>query len=91
MRELTPDPFPFEFYVDYLNTPEVMSAIGAFVGFSESNDAVSTAFGATGDDNREDGTVGKLLWQFKHVDGHVSYSTLNTLIIYRIQRLSKTF
>jgi len=60
MRELTPDPFPFEYYVDYLNTPEVMSAIGAYVGFQESNDAVFDAFTATGDDNREDGTVGEL-------------------------------
>ena len=57
IRELTPDPFPYEFYVDYLNTPAVQSAIGAYVNFSESNNAVSTAFGTTGDDARESGTI----------------------------------
>lgn len=57
VRELTPDPFPYEYYVDYLNTPEVLTAIGAYQNFSESNNAVYYAFTATGDDNREDGTV----------------------------------
>ena len=28
IRELQPDPFPYSFYVDYLNTPEVQQAIG---------------------------------------------------------------
>ena len=40
MRELEPDPFPYGFYVDYLNTPEVQKAIGAFVNFSESSSTV---------------------------------------------------
>lgn len=57
IRELQPDPFPYEFYVDYLNTPEVLSAIGAFVNFSESSSYVGTAFGSTGDDDRESGTI----------------------------------
>lgn len=52
IRELTPDPFPPKFYVDYLNTPKVQQAIGAYVNFSESNAAVSTAFRNTGDDGR---------------------------------------
>jgi hypothetical protein len=70
IRELTPDPFPYEFYVDYLNTPKVQvsnqlirangdreliamqRAIGAYVNYSESNSAVSNAFGTTGDDGR---------------------------------------
>ena len=52
-----PDPFPYEFYVDYLNTPEVQAAIGAYQNFSESSEAVNEAFTATGDDNREYGTV----------------------------------
>ncbi|KAF2085724.1 alpha/beta-hydrolase [Saccharata proteae CBS 121410] len=56
-RELTPDPFPYDFYVDYLNTPEVQAAIGAYTNFSESNNAVGTAFGSTGDDDREMRTV----------------------------------
>ena len=57
VRELTPDPFPYGFYVDYLNTPTVQSAIGAYQNFSEYSNAVGTAFGTTGDDGREDGTV----------------------------------
>jgi carboxypeptidase C (cathepsin A) len=56
-RELTPDPFPYAFYVDYLNTPEVQKAIGAYQNFSESSPTVSTAFGSTGDDARRSGTV----------------------------------
>lgn len=52
-----PDPFPYEYYVDYLNTPEVQTAIGAYQNFSESSESVYQAFTATGDDNREYGTV----------------------------------
>ncbi|OJD29552.1 carboxypeptidase d [Diplodia corticola] len=51
-RELTPDPFPYSFYVAYLNDPAIQHAIGAAVNFSESNAAVSTAFASTGDDDR---------------------------------------
>jgi len=58
VRELDPDPFPTEFYVDYLNTPKVQAAIGAYQNFSESNNAVYMAFTATGDDGREYGTIG---------------------------------
>ena len=61
IRELSPDPFPPEFYVQYLNTPEVQKAIGAFVNFSEYSPAVGSAFNTTGDDGREDGTVGDML------------------------------
>ncbi|KAJ4295440.1 hypothetical protein N0V90_007452 [Kalmusia sp. IMI 367209] len=57
MRYLTPDPFPYSYYVEYLNTPEVQSAIGAFQNFSESSRTVSNAFGNTGDDDRESGTI----------------------------------
>ncbi|MCJ1319689.1 hypothetical protein MMC15_005025 [Xylographa vitiligo] len=66
IRELTPDPFPYEYYVDYLNTPAVQAAIGAYQNYSEFSNAVGLAFQATGDDGREDGTVadlGKLLAQ----------------------------
>lgn len=45
------------YYVEYLNTPEVQSAIGAYQNFSESSNAVYYAFTATGDDNREAGTI----------------------------------
>jgi len=57
MRELNTDPFPYSFYVDYLNTPKVQAAIGAYQNFSESSEAVYEAFTATGDDNRESGTI----------------------------------
>jgi carboxypeptidase C (cathepsin A) len=56
-RELTPDPFPYEYYVDYLNDPKILATIGAYQNFSESSDAVYAAFTATGDDAREDGTI----------------------------------
>jgi carboxypeptidase C (cathepsin A) len=61
MRELMPDPFPYNFYVDYLNTPHVQQAIGAFVNFSDSNTAVGNAFGTTGDDGRKLQTVADML------------------------------
>jgi hypothetical protein len=57
MRELTPDPFPYSFYVDYLNTPEVQAAIGAYQNFSESSNTVYTAFSNTGDDDRPSNTI----------------------------------
>ncbi|KAI1075357.1 alpha/beta-hydrolase [Whalleya microplaca] len=56
MRELVPDPFPYGFYVDYLNTAAVQEAIGAFTNYS-SNGAVGEAFSSTGDDAREAGTI----------------------------------
>ncbi|KAL9104024.1 MAG: hypothetical protein Q9163_001002 [Psora crenata] len=57
MRELMPDPFPYNFYPTYLNTPKVQSAIGAAVNFTDFSAAVSHAFNTTGDDGREDSTV----------------------------------
>ncbi len=56
-RYLMPDPFPPTYYVDYLNSAPVQAAIGAYVNFTESNSAVGSAFGTTGDDDREIGTV----------------------------------
>ncbi|KAF1363270.1 carboxypeptidase S1 [Lizonia empirigonia] len=44
VRYLTPDPFPYSYYVDYLNT-------------RTSSSTVSSAFGNTGDDDRESGTI----------------------------------
>lgn len=61
IRELQPDPFPYTFYVSYLNTPTVQAAIGAYQNFSESSSTVGTAFGTTGDDGREDFTVEDML------------------------------
>ncbi|KAI0405438.1 Alpha/Beta hydrolase protein [Xylaria palmicola] len=60
MRELTPDPFPYGFWVDYLNTPTVQAALGAFTNYSASSAAVGEAFEGTGDDGREAGTVAAL-------------------------------
>ncbi|KXG47461.1 Peptidase S10, serine carboxypeptidase [Penicillium griseofulvum] len=57
MRELSPDRFPYSFYVEYLNSPKVQAAIGAYQNFSESSGTVSNAFGSTGDDDRESGTI----------------------------------
>lgn len=58
IRELDPDPFPYNFYPAYLNSPKVQQAIGAFVNFSDySNTVGSLAFGNTGDDDRGQGTV----------------------------------
>lgn len=57
MRYLTPDPFPYEFYVKYLNSPKVLAAIGAYTNFSEFSGAVGENFGLTGDDGRDMRTV----------------------------------
>ncbi len=57
MRELKPDPFPYSFYTTYLNSPKVQAAIGAYQNFSDSSNTVYQAFTATGDDNREVGTI----------------------------------
>ncbi len=57
MRELRPDPFPYGFWSQYLNTVKFKTAIGAYQNFSSSNTAVSQAFSSTGDDAREVGTI----------------------------------
>jgi hypothetical protein len=49
--------FPYDYFVDYLNKPDVQKAIGAFQNFSTSSRTVSSAFGNTGDDDRESGTI----------------------------------
>ncbi|KAJ5273722.1 Peptidase S10 serine carboxypeptidase [Penicillium angulare] len=58
MRELASDPFPYNFYSDYLNTPKVQAAIGAYQNFSSSSSTVGTSFSSTGDDDRMSGTIG---------------------------------
>ncbi|KAK5737052.1 hypothetical protein LTR17_007013 [Elasticomyces elasticus] len=57
IREPYSDPFPYSFFVDYLNTPEVQQAVGAYVNYSTSSSTVGTAFTTTGDDDRESGTI----------------------------------
>lgn len=57
VRYLSPDPFPYNYYVEYLNTPAVQKAIGAYQNYSDSSATVSNAFTNTGDDDRESGTI----------------------------------
>ena len=57
LREMTPDPFPYDFFIRYLNLPDVQSAVGAFINFSAVNPTVDAAFHKTGDRGREAGTV----------------------------------
>lgn len=57
IREIQPDPFPYGFFEDYLNTPKVQKAMGAYQNFSTSSTVVGNAFGNTGDDGREEGTI----------------------------------
>lgn len=57
IAELSPDPFPYQHFVTYLNFPEVQKAIGAYQNFSYSvtnagTGTVASAFATTGDDSR---------------------------------------
>lgn len=73
IRYLTPDPFPYSFYVDYLNNATVQAAIGAFTNFSESSSITSTAFGSTGDDAREIGVTDAVEYIIDHKVPFVMY------------------
>ncbi|KAK8048111.1 hypothetical protein PG994_009841 [Apiospora phragmitis] len=53
IRQLAPDPFPYTFFEDYLNTPRVQQALGAYTNFTKSNGLVARAFHGTGDDARD--------------------------------------
>jgi carboxypeptidase C (cathepsin A) len=53
IRERGPDPFPYRFYEDYLNTAHVQRAIGAYTNFSSFALTVGEAFQLTGDDARD--------------------------------------
>lgn len=66
IRYLMPDPFPYAFYVDYLNNATVQAAIGAYTNFSESSSITSTAFGSTGDDAREIGVTAAVEYLLDH-------------------------
>ena len=48
----SPNPFPPEFYVDFLRNRTIMQRIGAQVRYSECSDAVGNEFALTGDDAR---------------------------------------
>lgn len=58
IRELVPDPFPYGYWRDYLNSAKIQQALGAFTNYtSDGGSTVGSAFGNTGDDDRESGTV----------------------------------
>ena len=52
IRQDDPSPFPSEAYLEYLNSGQVMQAIGAPVNFTESSNAAFDAFVSTGDQVR---------------------------------------
>ncbi|KAL8766182.1 MAG: hypothetical protein Q9209_006947 [Squamulea sp. 1 TL-2023] len=54
ITQMMPSPFPPSTYLEYLNTPELQSAIGVAVNYTESNSAVANAFLQTGDYERGD-------------------------------------
>ena len=58
IRELVPDPFPYGYWREYLNSAKIQQALGAFVNYTgDGGSTVGSAFGNTGDDDRESGTV----------------------------------
>ncbi|KAK5074898.1 hypothetical protein LTR64_001103 [Lithohypha guttulata] len=73
IRYLTPDPFPYSFYVDYLNRADVQSAIGAFTNFTQGSSITSTAFSGTGDDARETGVTAAVEYILDHNVTFVMY------------------
>lgn len=54
ITQKVPDSFPPSTYLEYLNQADVQASIGARVNFTQSNDAVSSAFQSTGDLERGD-------------------------------------
>lgn len=58
IRELVPDPFPYGYWREYLNSAKVQQALGAFVNYTgDGGSTVGSAFANTGDDDRESGTI----------------------------------
>ena len=54
ITQKVPDSFPPSTYLEYLNEADVQAAIGAVVNYTQSNDAVHSAFQLTGDGQRGD-------------------------------------
>ncbi|KAI1117040.1 Alpha/Beta hydrolase protein [Nemania sp. NC0429] len=65
IREPAPDLFPPAYWVEYLNTPRVQKAIGAFTNFTLDN-VVAEAYDSTGDDGRERHIVQAMYNLVKH-------------------------
>jgi carboxypeptidase C (cathepsin A) len=58
IRELVPDPFPYGYWKEYLNSAKIQQALGAFVNYTgDGGSTVGSAFANTGDDDRESSTV----------------------------------
>jgi carboxypeptidase C (cathepsin A) len=69
IRQKTPNPFPSQAYVEYLNTAQVQAAIGTPLNFTSSTDIIYNAFSATGDELRgtQLAALTRLLYQGVHV------------------------
>ena len=52
ISQMTPDSFPPSTYLEYLNSYDVQSSIGAVVNYTETSASVATAFLTTGDYDR---------------------------------------
>ncbi|KAI9838358.1 MAG: hypothetical protein M1819_005626 [Sarea resinae] len=59
IRHFSPDPFPPSSYLEYLNTADVLEAIGARINFTSHSDVAQAGFTATGDGARG-GQIGQL-------------------------------
>lgn len=53
ISSVLPEAFPPRTFVEYLNTPEVLTAIGSPVNFTRNSDQVASAFAGTGDYQRQ--------------------------------------
>jgi hypothetical protein len=51
-RERAPSPFPYYNYEEYLNSPLVLEALGAYQNYTDLSKVVANAFYLTGDDGR---------------------------------------
>ncbi|KAF2401028.1 alpha/beta-hydrolase [Trichodelitschia bisporula] len=49
IRQMDPSPFPSSAYIEYLNTEAVQKSIGVPVNYTDSSDAIYSAFASTGD------------------------------------------
>jgi carboxypeptidase C (cathepsin A) len=49
IRQMDPSPFPSLAYMEYLNTAQVMQAIGTSINYTDSSSIVNSAFASTGD------------------------------------------
>ncbi len=74
VRELDSDTTPRSPWRDYVDSPAVQRAIGAYTNYTGSSSTVGDAFAATGDDAREAGTI-------EDVQALVA-AGLNVLILY---------